>query len=61
MKLLAVLALVTTGVLTTLPAAQAQNTASQTVYSIEVIVFRNMSGAGGPEDWGTKVVARGPR
>jgi hypothetical protein len=60
MKLLAVLALVTTGALTSLPTAQAQGAANQTVYTIEVIVFRNLSGAGGPEDWGAKAVARGP-
>lgn len=40
-------------------AAQAQ-TPSPTVYTVEVIVFRNLSGAGGPEDWGAKAVARGP-
>jgi hypothetical protein len=40
-------------------AAQAQ-TPSATVFTVEVIVFRNMSGAGGPEDWNAKPVARGP-
>ena len=60
MKLLAVLALVTTGAFSSLPTAQAQGAANQTVYTIEVIVFRNLSGAGGPEDWGAKAVARGP-
>jgi len=61
MKLLAVLALVLTSALTSLPVAQAQGAgANQTVYTIEVIVFRNLSGAGGPEDWGAKAVARGP-
>jgi hypothetical protein len=60
MKLLAILALVMTGALASLPTAQAQGAANQTVYTIEVIVFRNMSGAGGPEDWGAKAVARGP-
>lgn len=61
MKLLAVLALVVTSALTSLPAARAQGaTANQTVYTIEVIVFRNLSGQGGPEDWGAKAVARGP-
>jgi hypothetical protein len=40
-------------------AAQAQ-TPSPTVYTVEIIVFRNLSGAGGPEDWGAKAVARGP-
>jgi hypothetical protein len=37
--------------------AAAQN---QNVYTVEVIVFRNLSGAGGPEDWSAKSVARGP-
>lgn len=40
-------------------AAQAQ-TPSPTVYTVEVIVFRNLSGAGGPEDWSARPVARGP-
>jgi hypothetical protein len=31
-----------------------------TVYTIEVVVFRNLSGMGGPEDWSVKQVARGP-
>ena len=43
-----------------LPGAWAQNAGNQNVYTIEVIVFRNQSGAGGPEDWGAKAVARGP-
>jgi hypothetical protein len=61
MKLLAILALVLAGALTSLPVARAQGAAAnQTVYTIEVIVFRNLSGAGGPEDWGAKAVARGP-
>ena len=30
------------------------------VYNVEVIVFRNSSGSGGPEDWSAKPVARGP-
>jgi peptidoglycan-binding protein CsiV len=59
MKSLAVLALLTC-VLTSLPMADAQTAAAPTVYTIEVIVFRNQSGAGGPEDWGVKAVARGP-
>jgi hypothetical protein len=41
-------------------ATQAQNTPNQNVYTIEVIVFRNTSGSGGPEDWSAKPVARGP-
>jgi len=38
--------------------AQAQ-TANPRVYNVEVIVFRNSSGAGGAEDWSAKPVARG--
>ncbi len=44
----------------TLPQAAAQTAPSARVYTIELIVFRNMSGAGGPEDWSVKPVARGP-
>jgi Peptidoglycan-binding protein, CsiV len=58
MKLPALVALLTA--LTSLPGAQAQTAAAPTVYTVEVVVFRNMSGAGGPEDWGAKAVARGP-
>jgi hypothetical protein len=43
----------------TAPAQQAAN-ANNNVYTIEVIVFRNNSGAGGPEDWNARPVARGP-
>ncbi len=60
MKLLAVVALAVTGALASLPTARAQTAPSQNVYTIEVIVFRNQSGAGGPEDWGARAVARGP-
>ncbi len=42
------------------PRAQAQTTPNPRVYTVEVIVFRNNSGAGGPEDWSVKPVARGP-
>jgi hypothetical protein len=42
------------------PVAQGQSAPSQRVYTIEIIVFRNMSGLGGPEDWSVKPVARGP-
>jgi hypothetical protein len=42
-----------------LPAARAQ-TPSLTVYTVEIIVFRNLSGAGGPEDWSVKPLARRP-
>jgi len=58
MKLLAALAFVTVLILP--PGAQAQTTGNQTVYTIELIVFRNLSGNGGPEDWSAKPVARGP-
>jgi hypothetical protein len=40
------------------PVALAQ-TANPRVYNVEIIVFRNSSGAGGPEDWTSKPVARG--
>jgi hypothetical protein len=43
-----------------LPLAQAQSAPSARVYTIEVIVFRNMSGLGGPEDWSAKPQARSP-
>jgi hypothetical protein len=42
------------------PAQQAAPAANANVYNIEVIVFRNNSGAGGPEDWSARPVARGP-
>ena len=60
MKSLAVCLLALTCLIAPLPRADAQNAAAQTVYTIEVIVFRNISGNGGPEDWGAKAVARGP-
>jgi hypothetical protein len=60
MRPLAVLTLLFAGAVTTLPVADAQNAAAPTVYTVEVIVFRNQSGAGGAEDWGAKAVARGP-
>jgi len=58
MKLLAALAFLVA--LVSLPGAQAQTAASPTVYTVELIVFRNLSGGGGPEDWSAKPVARGP-
>jgi hypothetical protein len=60
LKTLIVLAVFTsvTGLLQT-SAAQAQ-TPSATVYTVELIVFRNLSGAGGAEDWSVKPVPRGP-
>ena len=33
---------------------------SPRVYTVEIIVFRNNTGAGGPEDWSVKPVARRP-
>ena len=60
MKMLAVALLTMVGMLASQPTALAQTTPATTVYTIEVIVFRNLSGAGGPEDWTAKPVARGP-
>ena len=57
---LGVFVLATLGALAPGPGARAQNAANPTVYTIELIVFRNMSGSGGVEDWGAKAVARGP-
>jgi hypothetical protein len=56
----AALLLAVTGICAMLPGAQAQTTPNLRVYTVELIVFRNMSGAGGPEDWTAKPVARGP-
>jgi hypothetical protein len=39
------------------PQAAAQ---TPSVYTVEVVVFRNLSGSGGAEDWSAKSVARGP-
>ena len=41
-------------------AAWAQGATNPRVYTVEVIVFRNLSGTGGTEDWTAKPVARGP-
>ena len=60
MKMLAVAMLTVVGVLASQPTALAQTPPATTVYTIEVIVFRNLSGAGGAEDWGARPVARGP-
>jgi hypothetical protein len=57
-RLTALVALIT--VSASVPVAEGQSAPSQRVYTIEVIVFRNMSGLGGPEDWTVKPVARGP-
>ena len=56
----AALLLMLAGVSAMLPGAQAQTVPNPRVYTVEVIVFRNMSGQGGPEDWSVKPVARGP-
>lgn len=37
-----------------------QATANTRVYNVEIVVFRNLSGTGGTEDWTAKPVARGP-
>jgi hypothetical protein len=51
-------ALVLVALVTAAPAiAQAP---SPRVYAIEIIVFRNNTGSGGPEDWSVKPVARRP-
>jgi hypothetical protein len=55
---IAALAFALVSVSASLPSAQAQ-TANPRVYNVEVIVFRNSSGAGGAEDWNAKPVARG--
>jgi Peptidoglycan-binding protein, CsiV len=52
--------LLTLGISALLSGAQAQTTPNLRVYTVELIVFRNMSGQGGPEDWSVKPVARGP-
>jgi hypothetical protein len=53
-------ALALAAVAASLPAARAQDAGASRVYTVEVIVFRNNSGAGGAEDWSVKPVARGP-
>jgi len=58
MRLLPALAFV--ALLISMPGVQAQTAANQTVYTVEIIVIRNLSGTGGPEDWTAKPVARGP-
>jgi hypothetical protein len=55
---IAALAFALVSVSASLSTAQAQ-TANPRVYNVEVIVFRNSSGAGGAEDWNAKPVARG--
>jgi hypothetical protein len=41
-------------------APSSAQTASPRVYTVEIIVFRNNTGAGGPEDWSVKPIARRP-
>jgi hypothetical protein len=60
MKSITVFVIALLSVATSLPLAQAQNAPAPSVYTIEVIVFRNNSGSGGPEDWGVRGTARGP-
>jgi hypothetical protein len=55
----AALALALSGICTSPRSAEAQ-TPNPRVYNVEIIVFRNSSGAGGAEDWTAKPVARGP-
>lgn len=43
-----------------LPRAALPQTPSATVYTVEIIVFRNLTGAGGPEDWSAKPIPRAP-
>jgi hypothetical protein len=44
-----------------IPASQVRaQTPSGRVYTVELIVFRNLSGQGGAEDWSVKPVARRP-
>jgi len=57
---LSALVLACIGALAPLPFARAQTAAQPKVYTVELIVFRNLSGAGGPEDWTAKAVPRGP-
>ncbi len=59
-SLLAAFTLTVIGGSASLPVALAQTAPSATVYTVEIIVFRNMTGAGGPEDWSAKAVPRGP-
>jgi peptidoglycan-binding protein CsiV len=61
-RLTTVLALAACALLTGLiPASRAlAQQPSQTVYNIELIVFRNLSGQGGAEDWSVKPQARRP-
>jgi hypothetical protein len=47
-------------VLAVLAGSAPAQTPTQRVYNVEIIVFRNLSGAGGVEDWTARPVARGP-
>ena len=59
-SLLAAFILAVIGGSASMPVALAQTAPSATVYTVEIIVFRNMSGAGGQEDWSVKPIPRGP-
>ena len=54
------LALLTLLALASVAPSFAQSPVSPRVYTVEIIVFRNNTGAGGPEDWSVKPVARRP-
>jgi hypothetical protein len=59
-RFLTVFSLAALGVISGMIPAAAQNAPSSTVYTIELIVFRNQSGSGGAEDWSVKPQARRP-
>ena len=46
--------------LLTLAVATQAQAPSATVYTVELVVFRNLSGAGGPEDWSARPIPRAP-
>src|SRR5690349_13181962 len=48
------------GVISPATAWAQQATANTRVYNVEIVVFRNMGGTGGTEDWTAKPTARGP-
>jgi hypothetical protein len=60
LRTLSIALLVCAAAVATPGAAWAQGAQTPSVYTIEVIVFRNVSAAGGVEDWSAKSVARGP-
>ena len=59
-RFLTLLSLAALGVISGFIPAAAQNAPSGTVYTIELIVFRNQTGSGGAEDWSVKPQARRP-